>query len=175
MYIGHFGFALAGKGVLRHAPLWLLVVATQACDWVQAVACVAAPAGTSAMWSHSFPAVAAVAAALSVSSYLLTRDRRVAVLTGAVAVSHLLADYVTGLKPTWPGGPTIGLDLYSHPLRDLAVETAVLVFGWLLYRRSLPPESRSSLLIWVLLLVLGATELVAVFGLAVLPPTPKCM
>jgi hypothetical protein len=175
MYIGHLGFALAGKGLRCNAPLWLLVVATQGCDWVQAVACVAAPAGTSAMWSHSIPVVAALAAALSLASYLLAGDRGVAALTGAVAVSHVLADYVTGLKPTWPGGPTIGLDLYSHPLGDLAVETAVLVLGWLLYRRSLPPESRSSRLTLALLVVLGATQLLGVLKLGILPSTSKCM
>jgi hypothetical protein len=175
MYIGHLGFALAGKGLQRRAPLWLLVVATQGCDWVQAVACVAAREGTSAMWSHSLPAVATLAAVLSFVAYLLTADRGIAALTGAVAVSHVLGDYVTGLKPTWPGGPTIGLDLYSHPLGDLGVETAVLVLGWLVYRRSLSPESRSSRLTWALLVVLGATQLLGVFELALLPHTPKCM
>lgn len=175
MFIGHLGFALAGKGLRRSAPLWLLVVATQGCDWVQAVACVAAPAGTSAMWSHSIPAAAVLAAALSLASYLLTGDRGVAALTGAVAVSHVLADYVTGVKPTWPGGPTIGLDVYSHPLGDLTVETAVLVLGWLLYRRSLPPESRSSRLAWALVMVLGATQLLGVLELELLPNAPKCM
>ena len=127
------------------------------------------------MWSHSVPVVAALAAVLSLTSYLLTGDRGVTVLTGAVAVSHVLADYVTGLKPTWPGGPTIGLALYSHPLGDLAVETAVLVLGWVLYRRSLPPESRSSSLTWVLLVMLGAMQLLGVLKLGVLPSTPKCM
>ena len=97
---------------MRHnAPIWLLVVATQGCDWIQAVACVAAPIGESAMWSHSLPAVAVLAVALGLAAYLLTGDTRVAALTGAVAVSHVVADYVTGIKPTWPGGPTIGLDL----------------------------------------------------------------
>src|ERR1700675_2801822 len=148
MYIGHLGVALAGKGLRRTAPLWLLIVATQGCDWVQAVACVAAPGGPSAMWSHSFAAVAALAAALSLVAYLLTGDRGIAALTGTVAVSHLLADYVTGVKPTWPGGPMIGLDLYAHPVGDLAFETVVLIVGWLFYRRSLPPRARSSGLTW---------------------------
>jgi hypothetical protein len=174
MYIGHLGFALAGKGLQRTAPLWLLIVATQGCDWVQVVACVAAPADASGMWSHSLPMVAALAAALSLASYLLTRNGMVASLTGAVAVSHVLADYVTGLKPTWPGGPAIGLELYSHPLGDLVVETSVLALGWLLYRRSLPPESRSSRLTWALLLLLGATQLLGVLRLGILPIIPKC-
>jgi hypothetical protein len=175
MYIGHIGLALAGKGVRRHAPLWLLVLATQGCDWVQAIACVAAPAGASAMWSHSVPAVAVLAATLSLASYQLTGDRGVAALTGALTLSHVLADYVTGVKPTWPGGPMIGLGLYSAPLGDLVVETAVLVLGWQVYRWSLTPESRSTRLTWALLLVLGTTQLLGAFHLTLLPNIPKCM
>ena len=175
MYIGHIGIALAGKGLRRAAPLWLLVMATQGCDWVQAVACVAAPAGSSSMWSHSIPVVAALALVLALAAYLLTSNGAVAALTGAVTVSHVLADYVTGRKPTWPGGPIIGLQLYSHPLGDLVVETAVLVIGWLVYRRSLPLESRSSRLNWALLLLLGAAQLLGVLQLKVLPSITKCM
>jgi hypothetical protein len=175
MYIGHIGFALAGKGLRRTAPLWLLVLATQGCDWVQAVACVAAPLGTSAMWSHSIPAATALTATLAVTAYLLTGDHGIVALTGAVAISHVLADYVTGIKPTWPGGPMIGLDLYSHPLGDVAVETAVLVLGWAVYRRSLPPEVRSSRLTWALLVVLSGTQLLGVLQLGLFPGLPKCM
>jgi hypothetical protein len=66
------------------------------------------------------------------------------------------------------------LELYSHPLGDLVVETSVLALGWLLYRRSLPPESRSSRLTWALLLLLGATQLLGVLRLGILPSIPKC-
>lgn len=165
---------MAGKGLRHNAPMWLLVAATQGCDWVQAVACVSAPIGESAMWSHSVPAVAVLAAVLALAAYLSTGDGRVAAMTGAVALSHVLADYVTGVKPTWPGGPTIGLDLYSLPLLDLTVETGVLVLGWLVYRRSLSPDSRSSRLAWALLLVLGAAQLLGVLKEGLLPHMPKC-
>ena len=175
MYIGHLGVALAGKGLRRTAPLWLLVVATQGCDWVQAVACVAVPDGSSAMWSHSLAAVAALAAALSLVAYLVTGDRGIAALTGTVAVSHLVADYVTGVKPTWPGGPMIGLDLYSHPVGDLAIETVVLVLGWLVYRRSLPHEARSSRLTWSFLVLVGGAQAVGMLKLHFFPSLPKCM
>ena len=175
MYIGHIGIALAGKGLRRAAPLWLLIVATQGCDWVQAVACVAAPTDASPMWSHSIPIVAALAFVLALAAYLLTSSGQVAALTGAVTVSHVLADYVTGLKPTWPGGPVIGLRLYAHPLGDLVVETVVLVIGWLVYRRSLPPQSRSSRMSWTLLGLLGVAQLLGVLQLKVLPSITKCM
>lgn len=174
MYAGHLGIALAGKGVRRDAPLWLLVLGTQGCDWVQMFACVAAPPGTSAMWSHSIPAAAALAAVLSLSAYLLTRDRGVALLTGAITLSHLLADYVTGAKPTWPGGPTIGLNLYDRPFADLVIEAGVVTAGWLVYRRSLPLESRTRRLTWLLLAALLGIQLLAALELALFPRMPKC-
>jgi hypothetical protein len=175
MYIGHIGLALGGKGIQRHAPMWLLIFATQGADWAQAVACVAAPAGSSAMWSHSIPAVTVLALGLAAAAYQLTGDRGVATLTAALTLSHALADYITGVKPTWPGGPMIGLDMYSAPLIDLVLETAVLVIGWQVYRRSLSPEARSSRLTWALLIVLGGTQLLGVFQAHLIPTISKCM
>ena len=174
MYVGHLGIALAGKRLRREAPLWLLVLATQACDWVQVVACVAAPVGTSAMWSHSIPAVLALTVALSLGCYLGTRDRALALLVGAITLSHVVADYATGAKPTWPGGPVIGLNLYDHALADFLLESAVVSVGWVLYRRSLPPETARQRLTWVLLFALVGIQLLGAVDLAFLPRTPKC-
>ena len=174
MYAGHLGIALGGKGVRPEAPLWLLVLATQGCDWVEVIACVAAPAGGSAMWSHSIPAVLALGAALGLTAYLLTRDRGVALLVGAVTISHVVADYVTGVKPTWPGGPMIGLDLYGHPLGDFVVEMVVVGVGWLIYRRSLPREAAAQRLAWVLVVALAGLQLAGAAELALFPRGPKC-
>ncbi len=30
------------------------------------------------------------------------------------------SDFITGYKPTWPGGPTVGLGVYAHPWWDFA-------------------------------------------------------
>jgi len=174
VYAGHIGIALAGKGLRREAPLWLLVLATQACDWAQAVACVAAPLGASAMWSHSIPAGLALGVGLSLATYAGTRNGRVALLVGAVAVSHVVADYVTGIKPTWPGGPVIGLDLYDRPLADFAIETAVVYAGWLVYRRSLPSTVARTRLAWMLVVALVGVQLAGAVDLAFFPPGPKC-
>ena len=174
MYVGHLGVALAGKGWRREAPLWLLVLATQGCDWVQVVACMAAP-GSSPMWSHSIAAVLALATVLLLGSYGVTQNRQVALLTAAVVVSHVLLDYVTGVKPTWPGGPMIGLNLYDHPIADFALETAVVCAGWLVYRRSLPLEVRGTRLAWLFVLALVGIQLLGAFDLAFLPRVPKCV
>ena len=174
MYAAHIGIALAGKGLRPQAPLWLLVLATQGCDWVEVIACIAAPAGSSAMWSHSIPAVLALGAALWLTAYLLTRDRGVALLVGAVAISHVVADYVTGVKPTWPGGPLIGLDLYRHPLGDFVVELVVMGVGWLIYRRSLPRAAAAQRLTWVLVVALAGLQLAGAAELLFVTPGPKC-
>jgi hypothetical protein len=55
------------------------------------------------------------------------------------------------------------------------LETAELAIGWLVYRRSLPPETRSSRLSWALLGLLGAAQLLGVLQLKVLPSITKCM
>ncbi len=174
MYAGHIGIALAAKGLRREAPLWLLVLATQGCDWVQAVACVAARPATSAMWSHSIPTALALGLALALATYARMRNGRVALLVAAVAVSHVVADYVTGIKPTWPGGPMIGLDLYDQPLADFAIETAVVYTGWLVYRRSLPSAVAGKRLAWMLVVALVGLQLAGAVDLAFLPPGPKC-
>lgn len=173
MYAGHLGIALGGKGLRRDAPLWLLVLATQGPDWMQAVACFT---GTSAhaMWSHSLPAVLVLAAALAAAGYGVTRNGAVAGLAAAVAVSHALVDYVTGIKPTWPGGPVVGLGLYAHPSWDFLLETAMIVAGWWIYRRSLEPESRSSPLARALLVALIVAQAAGALKLAIAPPATKC-
>jgi hypothetical protein len=79
-------------------------------------------------------------------------------VVAAVVASHAVADFMTGLKPTWPGGPMIGLELYHHPVFDFAIEGLVIVAGWLLYRKSLPEDRRSSLPALILLGALLAIQ-----------------
>ena len=67
------------------------------------------------MLSHSIPSVAVFGVVLALLYYVAGRDWRSSALVGAVVVSHAVADYATGLKPTWPGGPYIGLQLYRRP------------------------------------------------------------
>lgn len=172
MYAGHLGVALGVRGVRRDAPLWLLVIATQACDWVQVLTCMMVPR-ESAMLSHSLPAVAALAFLFTLVALVVTRSTGASVAIAVTAISHVLADYVTGVKPTWRGGPTIGLSLYDHPVADVFVETVVVIVGWLLYRRSLDPQVRPQWLTWLLLLLLVGVQLVGALKLAWFP-SPKC-
>lgn len=175
MYGGHIGIALAGKGFRSTIPLWLLLLATQLPDWTDAAVCTAGiespPTG---MLSHSLPAIAVLAAVLSLPYYAAARDLAAASLVALVVASHAVADYLTGLKPTWPGGPMIGLQLYQHPAVDFAVEGVVILVGWAIYRRSLPADRRRSSPVFVLLISLLLLQLAASLSFAMFPGIKKC-
>jgi len=83
-----------------------------------------------------------------------------AIAVGATYVSHWLADCVTGLKPTWPGGPSVGLHYYTHSYRDVALESVVVVACWFVYRSSLRDEVRNSLAAYAMPLGLIAMQVV---------------
>ena len=82
--------------------------------------------------SHSMPAVALGAAVVAAAYWMWRRDAAGAALLAATYTSHWAADLFTGrAKPTWGGGPTLGLSLYDHPALDFAVESGLLLAAWL--------------------------------------------
>ena len=142
MYIGHVGAALAAKRVRRSIGLLVLLVATYAPDWIDTGLCVAGAYNPEGMLSHSIPAIA-LFAALGFAVYATaTRDWRAALVVAAVILSHMVLDWITGYKPTWPGGPMIGLRFYDRPIADFIAEGVVIVIGALLYAQTLPPRKR---------------------------------
>lgn len=144
MYAGHVGAALGARALRRTVPIWLLVVAAQLPDWMDAGACtLGLPRGPGALYTHGFGAVGIAAATMALLFATWTRDARGALVLALLVLSHWPLDFVTGLKPTWSGGPVVGLDLYSRPGADVLVEGAVIVAGWLVYRRTLPREARA--------------------------------
>lgn len=154
MYIGHIAVALAVRGLRPDVPLWLLVLATQGCDWIEIVLRPFASGYSVAVWSHSIPAVAAGAAAMAVLTAVATRSWATSAICACVYASHIPADYVTGLKPTWPGAPSFGWVLYDRPGHDFLLEATFVTAAWMLYRRSLPPGRRNAALTWALLALL---------------------
>jgi hypothetical protein len=175
VYGGHIGIALAGKGLRSTIPLWALVLATQLPDWTDAAVCAAGIASPpSGMLSHSLPAVAVLGGSLALLYYGAARDAIGAVLVGLMVVSHAIADYATGLKPTWPGGPFIGLQLYKQPAIDFVIEAVVIVIGWLVYRRSLSASRRNSSPVVLMLIALLLLQLAASMSFALFPGMRKC-
>jgi hypothetical protein len=174
MYVGHVGAALAAKRFRRNMGLALLVVATYAPDWVDAGLCLAGKANPIEMLSHSIPAVAFLAL-LALAGYgIATRDWKGGAVLAAVVVSHMLLDWITGNKPTWPGGPMIGLELYSHPIADFVVEAVVIGMGGVFYARTLAPRKRPWVDVSVMLTVLLVIQLAIDIAHLMLKTISKC-
>jgi hypothetical protein len=175
MYGGHVGIALAGKGLRQAIPLWVLLLATQLPDWTDAAVCAAGISSPpSELLSHSLPAIAVLGGLLALLYYGVVRDPAGAVLVGLIVVSHGVADYATGLKPTWPGGPKIGLQLYQQPAIDFVIEGVVILIGWIVYRRSLPGSRRDSSPLVLMLIALLLLQLAASVSFALFPGIRKC-
>ena len=174
MYIGHVGAALAAKRVRRSIGLLVLLVATYTPDWVDAGLCIAQAYGPQAMLSHSIPAILLFALVGFAWYGLATRDWTAALVIAGVILSHMFLDWITGYKPTWPGGPMIGLELYDRPIADFIVEGVVCVFGTLLYARTLPPRRRPWIDVSIMLGALLALQAVVAVAHMVFKTLPKC-
>lgn len=174
MYIGHVGAALAAKRARASIGLLVLLVATYTPDWVDAGLCLAGVYNPDAVLSHSVPAIALFALVGFAAYALRTRDWKGGLLVGGVIVSHMLLDWITGYKPTWPGGSIIGLGLYGHPIADFIVEGVLIVVGALLYARTLPPRRRPWIDISIMLGALLALQLGIDIAHMLFKTLPKC-
>ncbi len=174
MYIGHIGAALAAKRVRTSIGLLVLLIATYSPDWVDSGLCLTGKYNPNGMLSHSIPAIALFASIGSAAYAIVTRDRKAAIVVAAVIVSHMLLDWITGYKPTWPGGPMIGLQLYDYPVADFIAEGMVIAIGAVLYARTLPPRRRPWIEISIMLGVLLALQLGVDLAHMMLKSMPKC-
>jgi hypothetical protein len=174
MYIGHVGAALAAKRVRRSIGLFALLVATYTPDWVDGGLCLAGFYNPQAMLSHSIPAVALFALAGFTLYGFRTRDWTAALIVAAVILSHMFLDWITGYKPTWPGGPMIGLELYDHPVADFIIEGALIAVGAVLYGRTLPPRKRPWVDVSIMLGALLALQLAIDVAHIMMKSLPKC-
>ena len=174
MYIGHVGVALAAKRLRLSIGLLVLLVATYAPDWIDSGLCIIGGYDQRQMLSHSIPAVLTFAVAGFLAYTLITRDRVGGALIAAVIISHMMLDWLTGIKPTWPGGPMIGLQLYAHPIADFFAEGIVIAAGAFAYARTLPPRRRPWLDLTIMLGALLALQLSIDVAHLLFKSLPKC-
>lgn len=141
MYAGHAALATLAKGVRPRIPLALLIPVAFAPDWIEWL--LGAVDRHNRELSHSLVSIGIGATVVAIVYLLVTRAGVDAMTVWLTYVSHWPADFITGQKPTWPGGPIVGLFLYRHQAIDGIIECTVVLLCWLVYRRSLPVESRS--------------------------------
>lgn len=143
MYAGHVGIALGMRAVRGAPPLWLLILAAQGPDWGDvAWLALGLPRDQPGWTPHALLPLAVGGALAAWLGARVAGGRRAALLAGGAYLAHWPVDYLTGVKPTWPDGPTVGLGLYGSPGTDFALEAAVIVAGWLLWCASLPDPRR---------------------------------
>jgi membrane-bound metal-dependent hydrolase YbcI (DUF457 family) len=140
VYTGHAALALLAKAKRPRVPIALLVPIAFAPDWIEWIA--DAFGHHNRAISHSLVSVGLGASLAALIYWITTRQSADAAVVGLTYVSHWPADFITGLKPTWPGGPMVGLRLYTHPVWDVLLESALVVACWLPYRHSLAAPTR---------------------------------
>jgi hypothetical protein len=161
MYAGHLGFALGASSVRRSIPLWLLLLAAELPDWMDVGVCsIDMDRGPFGLYTHGIPIVTALALTLAVVYALAKQDWFGGFVVAVVVASHYGLDLLTGIKPTWAGGPIIGLGLYDRAAAELTLEVVTILLGWFFYRRTFPEEQRRAWPMYAILVALLAFQAV---------------
>jgi hypothetical protein len=129
--------AFAARARWPRAELFALVVASLVPDLADFVL----PKGdqcrtTCELYTHAFPAVLVLAAAMAAMAWGIWHRRITTELAGALVVVHVLCDTLTGYKKFWVGGPDMGLSLYDHEGADFVLEASIMTAAWVLLRRT---------------------------------------
>jgi membrane-bound metal-dependent hydrolase YbcI (DUF457 family) len=152
MLLGHYGLAFAAKRAAPRTSLGTLVFAAQFLDelWpillllgVERVRIVPGLMKTNALEFVSYPVshsllMALVWGALIGGAYYASRrDRRAALVVGALVASHWFLDAPMHRPdlPLWPGGPRLGGGLWNSVPATVLIELALFGFGLFVYLR----------------------------------------
>ncbi len=169
---GHFGVAMAARSRTASVPLLALVIASVAPDVIDFVTAALRVCGPNGLYSHSLPSIAFQAVMLGGAAAVWRRSPGAGAVIAAMVLLHLAADYITGLKVLWAGGPVVGLNLYSHPVADFILEAAVTFTGWRMLRNS-PMRDRWSSAPFVLAMLLSVQAALDVASYVVGPVKPN--
>ena len=154
MLIGHLGLAFVAKRARSSESLFWLAAAAFLPDIVRFGLLLVVESTRAELASHAIPSLLVLALLWTVVVRWRTGLWATALVAGLLTLSHYGADVITGCKPTWFGGPFVGVGLYHRPLLDLAVEIPLAVLGWRLMREHLPSTSIAARSAMVLGLVL---------------------
>jgi membrane-bound metal-dependent hydrolase YbcI (DUF457 family) len=187
VFLGHFGVAMAAKKVAPHPSLGTLVLAALLVDviwpafvllgWerveiVPGFTAVSPLRFVSYPYTHSLVAGALWGGALGLAYYLRRRDRAGALWLVALVLSHWGLDAISHRPdvPLWPGGPQVGLGLWSSVPATLVVEGAVFGVGAWLYASVTRARDRiGNYALAAFVGLLAAIYVASVFG----PPPPS--
>ena len=165
MITGHLGVALAARGCWRRAPLFWLLAASVAPDVLDTALAATGICNPWGLYSHTLPAATVLAAVVGGFVFLVaggaSAGRTAGLLAAGLVLVHLPLDFITGNKLYWPGGELLGLRVYDRPVIDFAIESTLLVGGWMYLRRDArgPAFATSRMALVVALALQGAADL----------------
>jgi hypothetical protein len=171
MFIGHWAPALVAATRPRSPGLATLFVAAQLVDWaffgflLLGVEHMRFTPGISAMnpmdlyhmpYTHSLLGSAVFAGLLGGAIWLASKDRKAALLGGAVVLSHWLLDLLVHVPDLTLAGspPKLGLGLWNHPGIEMPLELAITFGALWLYARARRPAMPQLLALGGILLAL---------------------
>ena len=137
MVTGHLSTAYLARAKWPRSEIVALLVASMLPDLADFVLPQGNQCRTSCgLYTHAFPAILVLALLASGLAWAIWHRRSTALLVGALVCLHPLFDLITGHKPYWFGGPQVGLVLYRVTLIDFVLESALLIVGWVVLRRT---------------------------------------
>jgi membrane-bound metal-dependent hydrolase YbcI (DUF457 family) len=159
MFVGHLALGLAAKRAAPRVSLGTLMMAAQLVDVIWPIFLLLgiehariAPGNTAVTpldfydypWTHSLLMGLVWALVFAGIWYLRKRDPKVALLLGALVVSHWVLDFITHRPdmPLYPGGPKVGLGLWNSLAATVVVEGAMFVAGVAIYLKATRPLDR---------------------------------
>ncbi|WP_010491070.1 metal-dependent hydrolase [Paenibacillus elgii] len=188
MFAGHFGLAAAVKAKTSNVPLWALMLSTQLLDVVfvplllSGAETLEPVAGEGyggslihADYTHSLVGALLLAILAGWGAGKLW-GRRGGVAVGSVVFSHWLLDLLVHRAdmPLFPGDaggfPLLGFGLWQVPTVSIALESALVLLGAVLYYRSVTAAAERSRRGWavaaggIMGLVLTLSLVTDVFG-----------
>jgi hypothetical protein len=188
MFIGHFAVGFGVKKAAPQVKLGTLIFAAQFLDLFWPLLIVAGiehvrinPSAlpflrldlydypishsllTSLIWSGLFSGI----------YYLIKKNRRNAFILGCTVFSHWLLDFISHAPdlPLAPGLSTfVGMGLWNSTLATIIVESALFLFGILLYLRTTKAKDKTGIVtLWSLIIFLSTSNIASIVG----PPPPN--
>src|SRR5215472_5771305 len=186
MFLGHFALAMAAKKIAPKASLGTLVLSAQFADCLCPVLLLLGLEQTrivpgitrvtpldfiSYPISHSLLLQLVWGFLLGGAYFLWRRDPRTALVVAALLPTHWLLDYFAHRPdmPLYPGGPKVGLGMWTSLPLTLLVEFGLFLIGLLLYLRATRSKRPASYGFWSFVLFLAAVYATSLLG----PPPPS--
>jgi len=123
-------------------------------------------------WSHSLLMTIVWSVLAGLAYWIVTRHATGAIFIGLLVTSHWVLDFITHRPdlPLWPGGPKVGLGLWSSVAGTIVVESVLFIIGVAIYVRMTRSRDRiGSIGFWALIVFLIVAYIASVMG----PPPPN--